>query len=129
MKPQETPAIFGSKRDLGKALKQMNNPFPDNPMLIHKIQDKINELPDVILAYGVLKELPTIDKRIMFIKQMLSNGRQVAIELFGYELIEMIEEYMESEKEMNVDDLPSDLFVGYGAENRDRPETECGNWI
>lgn len=122
-----------SPTDLGKyPLKELLNPFPANPMLIHKIQDAFTKIEAgklllggmvgaSIFAYGQAQPKVVIK----FIHETYQHHPEQVIEVIGKETMKLIDEYMESSVKDIVDDIPVGLFTGHG---KDYPESDCGSY-
>jgi len=99
----------------------MNN-FPQNPMLIHKIQDSILDLPgyDMLTIATKRGVYPNPESAISLIVSCRTDNPRMAKEVFGEPLLQMIDEYNEGKQTEN--DIPPELFhqpgvFGYMGDN------------
>lgn len=74
----------------------MNNPFPPNPMLIHIIQDKLNELKGNDLVSIALRDGAKTDlsSAIQMAFGMITDNKRMANEILGEKLISEIKTYV-----------------------------------
>jgi hypothetical protein len=88
---------LNSKIDYGNSLDKLQNPFPKNPMLIHKIQDSILSLSGYDLLSMAARNSATknVKQSIALVCKCLKDNPKLTIEIFGAELLEMIDEYRE----------------------------------